>query len=157
MGGRRYIGYRISNDCIQDTLSCPRQHIDYLYRGTNKGALSKSVVLKHPCISEKVSDEIRKFIRYRDLPVKVIFKPGVKLQELLCSSRPHHHTTNGNIHWLNLRYALICLMVVIAMWSTLSIGSPDQLCSDIYIVEISRTIHDRLSKHLKFYKNPMLH
>ena len=46
-------------------------------------------MLKLPYISEIVSDEIRKFIRNRDLPVNVIFKPGVKLQELCCSSRPH--------------------------------------------------------------------
>ena len=69
----------------------PRQYIGYRYRGrrTNNGELSKSVVLKLPYISERVSDEIRKFIRNRDLPVDVIFKPGVKLQELFCSSRPH--------------------------------------------------------------------
>ena len=45
-------------------------------------------MLKLPYISETVSDEIRKFIRNRDLPVNVIFKPGVKLQELFCLSRP---------------------------------------------------------------------
>ena len=58
----------------------PRQNIDYRYKGrrTNKGELSKSVVIKLPYISETVSDEIRKFIRNRDLPVTVIFKPGVK-------------------------------------------------------------------------------
>ena len=65
-----------------------RQFIDYRYkgRGTNKGELSKSVVLKLPYISETVSDEIRKFIRNRDLSVNVIFKPWVKLQEQLSSN-----------------------------------------------------------------------
>ena len=69
----------------------PRQYIDYRYkgRGVNKAGLSKSVVLKLPYISETVSDEIRKFIRNRNLPVNVIFKPRVKLQNLFCSSRPH--------------------------------------------------------------------
>ena len=47
-------------------------------------------MLELPYISEKVLDEIIKFIRNRDLPVNVIFKPGVKLQEILFrSSRPH--------------------------------------------------------------------
>ena len=45
---------------------------------------------RSPYISETVSDKVRKFIRNRDLPVNVIFKPGVKLQELFCSSRPHN-------------------------------------------------------------------
>ena len=68
-----------------------RQYIDYRYkgRGVNKAELSKSVVLKLPYISETVSDEIRKFIRNRNLPVNVNFNPGVKLQDLFCSSRPH--------------------------------------------------------------------
>ena len=37
----------------------PRQYIDYRYKGgeTNKGELSKSVVIKLPYISETVSDE----------------------------------------------------------------------------------------------------
>ena len=53
----------------------PRQYIDYRDkgRGVNKAGLSKSVVLKLPYISESVSNEIRKFIRNRNLPVNVIF------------------------------------------------------------------------------------
>ena len=30
-----------------------------------------------------------------------------------------------------------------------------QLCSDIYIGESSRTVHDRLSEHLRFANNPI--
>ena len=63
--------------------------------------------------------------------------------------------TNGNVLWLTARFALICLIVVIALWSTLCIGSPVKLCSDIYIGESSRTVHDRLSEHLRFANNPI--
>ena len=30
-----------------------------------------------------------------------------------------------------------------------------QLCNDIYIGESSRTVHDRLSEHLRFANNPI--
>ena len=46
-------------------------------------------------------------------------------------------------------------MVVIALWSTLCnvYRITSQLCIDIYIGESSRTVHDRLSEHLKFANN----
>ena len=132
----------------------PRQYIDYRYkgRGVNKAGLSKSVVLKLPYISETVSDEIRKFIRNRNLPVNVIFKPGVKLQDLFCSSRPHDKRK------CTLADCKICPHLPDSCDCTVEYPVyriTCQLCSDIYIGESSRTVHDRLSEHLRFANNPI--
>ena len=132
----------------------PRQYIDYRYkgRGVNKAGLYKSVVLKLPYISETVSDEIRKFIRNRNLPVNVIFKPGVKLQDLFCSSRPHDKRK------CTLADCKICPHLPDSCDCTVEhpvYRITCQLCSDIYIGESSRTVHDRLSEHLRFANNPI--
>ena len=65
--------------------------------------------------------------------------------------------TNGNVLWLTVRFSLICLIVVIALWSTLCsvYRITCQLCSDIFIGESSRIVHDRLSEHLRFANNPI--
>ena len=63
--------------------------------------------------------------------------------------------TNGNVLWLTARFALICLIVVIALWSTLCIGSPVNCAAIFTSGKSSRTVHDRLSEHLRFANNPI--
>ena len=48
----------------------------------------KRVCLKIPYVSEFVSYEILRYIKKRKLPINVIFVPGTKLRDILCSSRP---------------------------------------------------------------------
>ena len=126
----------------------PRQYIDYRYkgRGVNKAGLSKSVVLKLPYISETVSDEIRKFICNRNLPVNVIFKPGVKLQDLFCSSRPHDKRK------CTLADCKICPHLPDSCDCTVEYPVyriTCQLCSDIYISPISASPTSKASKSVQ--------
>ena len=50
---------------------------------------TSNVMLKLPYISEYVSKEVLRFIKKRKLPISVVFTPGMKLRDLLCSSRPY--------------------------------------------------------------------
>ena len=70
-----FLNWMNASMILSDYSHCDKMKKVNKGRRTNKGELSKSVVLKLPYISETVSDEIRKFIRNRDLPVNVILKP----------------------------------------------------------------------------------
>ena len=147
-----------SKSVIDHLLQCngysdPRQYITYRFKGTGpKSAHEQSVTLKLPYISETVSEEIRKFIKNKQLPINIIFKPGVKLQELFCSSRPHDKPK------CVLSDCKICPNLPDGYDCTMK--SPlyrikCQLCNERYIGESCRTVHDRLSEHLRFANNPL--
>ena len=55
--------------------------------------------------------------------------------------------TNGNVLWLTAKFALICLIVVIALWSTLCIGSPVN-CAAIFTL-------GKAAELLRFGNNPI--
>ena len=50
---------------------------------------SRVVNLKLPYISETFSYSIRRFVAKQDLPIRIIFTPGTKLQDFFCTSRPY--------------------------------------------------------------------
>ena len=47
------------------------------------------VCLTLPYISETICHNIKRYILTHNLPIRVIFKPGNKLRDLFCSSRPY--------------------------------------------------------------------
>ena len=109
------------------------------------------VCLKLPYISERVSMNICSFIRKRKLPITVIFTPGKKLRELFCSSRPHDRRK------CTLSNCKICPKITDDR--DCSIACPIyqitcKLCDERYVGESSRTLHDRMSEHLRFATNP---
>ena len=81
-----------SKAMVDHLLQCngysnPRQYINHRAKGTGpKSGDIKTATLKLPYISEEVSCEVRKFINSKKLPINVIFKPGMKLKDISCSS-----------------------------------------------------------------------
>ena len=67
----------------------PRQVQSTRMTGLGMPKNTSNVMLKLPYISEYVSKEILRFIKKRKLPISVVFTPGKKLKDLLCSSRPY--------------------------------------------------------------------
>ena len=57
--------------------------------GVRLSADQRTVTLKLPYMSEEISSSITKFIRRKKLPIAVVFLPGIKLNDLFCSPRPH--------------------------------------------------------------------
>ena len=111
----------------------------------------KKVCLKLPYVSEQVSTNICSFIQKRKLPIAVIFTPGKKLRELFCSSRPHDQ------QGCTLSNCKICPKMVNDR--DCSIACPIyhitcNLCGESYVGESCRTLHDRMSEHLRFASNP---
>ena len=110
-----------------------------------------NVMLKLPYISEYVSKEILRFIKKRKLPVSVVFTPGKKLRDLLCSSRPYDKarcTIRNCKICANLENDVTCTVKYPVYLITCN------LCQETYCGESSRSLHDRLSEHLLFATNP---
>ena len=122
----------------------------------NVGGISRkkddTVYLKLPYVSEDVSNKICKFIRRHKLPVTVIFTPGTKLREIFCKSRPYDkpqfnvnncnicsrlHDDNNDCSVKDAVYCITC-----------------KLYNQKYVGETGRTIHERLSEHLRYANNP---
>ena len=110
-----------------------------------------TVYLKLPYISEDLSNQICKFIRRHKLPVTVIFTPGTKLRDIFCKSRPYDkpqfNTNNCSIcnrlhedSDCSVKAAVYCISC--------------NLCNQRYVGETGRTIHERLSEHLRYTNNP---
>ena len=116
---------------------------------------SNSVTLCLDFVSETISNKIRNYMKQKKLPIRVNFKPGRKLGQTFCRSRPYDHkkclqgncticpniiTSNKNCLVKNVVYKIIC-----------------NLCSAIYIGETSKTCHDRCGEHLRYanhFKTP---
>ena len=106
---------------------------------------------KLPYISEYVSKEILRFIKKRKLPISVVFTPGKKLRDLLCSSRPYDKarcTIRNCRICANLENNVTCTVKYPVYLITCN------LCQEIYCGESSRSLHDRLSEHVRFVTNP---
>ena len=81
----------------------------------------------------------------------MVFLPGRKLRDLLCSSRPYDSRKciissclicpklpeGTHCATLNPIYKIIC-----------------NICGDSYVGESSRTLHERLGEHLRYANNP---
>ena len=82
----------------------------------------------------------------------MIFKPGIKLRELFCASKPHDKRK-----CTLLSDCKICPNLSDGYDSTVEYPLyriPCQLCNERYIGESCRTVHDRLSEHFRFANNP---
>ena len=115
----------------------------------NSNSLNKPGILCLDYVSEEVSNKIRNFIRKSKLNIRVVFLPGRKLRNVFCSSRPYDHkkcmntkcdicpriTTKGkNCLVKNIVYKITC-----------------NIYRQIHIGESSRTAHQRLGEHLRYY------
>ena len=129
----------------------PRELTSRRLKGYRPPENTKSVILKLPYISEYVSKEIFTFLKKRKLPILAVFTPGRKLKDLLCSSRPYDKpkcmTRNCKI--------CACLQDDVSC----TVKHPVYLitcllCQEQYVGESSRTLHDRLSEHLRFATSP---
>ena len=131
----------------------PRQCINYRLRSTsssNPGS-NKSAILKLPFISEEISEQIRNFINSRKLPINVIFKPGVKLRKIFCSSRPHDRPKcmiNDCRICSNLPEGVVCTVLYAIYRITC------RICLERYIGESLRESNGRLSEHIRCANNP---
>ena len=110
----------------------------------------KRVCLKIPYVSEFVSYEILRYIKKRKLPINVIFVPGTKLRDILCSSRPLDKPG------CSLSHCKICDLLendVNCNTSCPVYQITCGLCNELYIEESPRTLHDRLREHLRYASN----
>ena len=116
------------------------------------GTRSDYVNLSLPYISETVSTNIRRYIISHNLPIRVIFKPGVILRDLLCSSRPQDKNRCNN------DTCLICPNFVNDKLHCMIMGVVYliicNICSKAYVGETGRTLHERLGEHRQYANNP---
>ena len=108
-----------------------------------------------PYLSETASNNIRNYIRQRKLNVRPIFKPGQKLKQKFCRSRPLDTRqcvlgnpnnckicpliVNGNCNMSSVVYRVICILCCF---------------KEDYNGETGRPVHDRFSEHVRAAKNP---
>ena len=131
--------------------SNPRELTSFHLKGYQPPENTKSVKLKLPYISEYVSKEIFAFIKKRKLPISVIFTPGKKLKDLLCSSRPYDKPK------CTTRNCKICACLVNDVNCTVKFPVyliTCLLCQETYVGESSRSLYDRLNEHLRFATSP---
>ena len=132
----------------------PRQFINHRMKGvgSRRDPNIKTATLKLPYISETISTEIMKFISKKKLPITVIFLPGIKLKDIFCASRPYDRRQCFNtkcqicpkISTERIDCTKMCPIYKITC----------NLCSEFYVGESSRSLHDRLGEHLRFAGNP---
>ena len=160
--------YEEESKCVVDNLlecngySNPRSYIKYrapkLYTdpsgrdNTGNNTPSDCVTLTLPFISDTVTNNIRRYIVSHKLPIRVIFKPGVTLKELLCSSRPQDKLVCNNDE------CFICPNFVTDKHRCTIMGAVYKvicnICGEYYVGETSRTLHERLSEHRRYANNP---
>ena len=82
--------YQVVDHLLQcNGYSNPRELIDYRPKSVPCKSVDDHVILKLPYISEYISEQILKFVKNNNLPINVIFLPGMKLGDLFCCSRPY--------------------------------------------------------------------
>ena len=147
--------YRVIDKLLQNNgYPNPRQFIDYQLKGTrvSKDPDTNTVNLKLPYISEDITNQILKFINNKRLPITVIFLPGIKLKDLFCASRPYDRRQCTNTS------CLICPRLATERVDCSKMAPiyriTCNLCQQFYIGESSRSLHDRLSEHLRYANNP---
>ena len=147
--------YRVIDKLLENNgYINPRQFISYKLKGVRSqldpGA--KTVTLKLPYISEEISHQILKFIKNKRLPITVVFLPGIKLKELFCASRPYDRRKCVSPN------CLICPRLITDRVDCSKMAPiyriTCNICLQCYIGESSRSLHDRLSEHLRFANNP---
>ena len=114
-------------------------------------SIDDKVCLKIPYVSEFVSYEILRFIKKRKLPINVVFIPGRKLRDILCSSRPLDKAQ------CTLNKCKICELLendVDCSTSHPVYQITCRLCNEIYCGGSSRSLHERLSEHLRYASSP---
>ena len=93
------------------------------------------------------------FVRNHNLPIKVIFLPGMSLRDVFCSSRPYDRrkcTSNSCNICSRLEEGRDCSTMCPIYEITCN------LCSKQYVGESSRSLNERLSEHLRFATNPTI-
>ena len=101
--------------------------------------------------SEGVLDQVQVFVRNHNIPIKVIFLPGMSLRDVFCSSRPYDRrkcTSNSCNICSRLEEGRDCSTMCPIYEITCN------LCSKQYVGESSRSLNERLSEHLRFATNP---
>ena len=110
-----------------------------------------TVSLVLPYVSEELCNKIKEQIRRQKLPIKTIFKPGVKLRDMFTSSRPFDrvdctvgsgckicpHMEKPGCAQANCVYMVTC-----------------ELCRAEYGGETGRSMHDRMMEHQRAAANP---
>ena len=119
-------------------------------RKKNKSNESQKVCLSLPYISNRVSNIVKNFIKKKKLNIRVNFKPGKKLRELFCCSRPRDNRTciKNKCNICSMMTNKDCSLVGPIYQITC------KLCSQIYIGETSRSANERLAEHLRYATKP---
>ena len=97
--------------------------------------------------------EIAKFIRNKDLPLQLVTVPGVKLIDILCSSRPYDRQS------CNYTNCIICPLIINSDRFDCSTRNivyriNCNICNEFYIGETYRPSHDRFSEHRRAANRP---
>ena len=91
-----------------------------------------------------------KFIKKHNIPISVTFTPGKKLRDIFCSSRPYDKSQcmrNNCVVCINLEDGCCATKTPVYLITC-------TLCNQQYVGESGRSVHDRLSEHLRYAKNP---
>ena len=138
----RLNGYEDPRSFIKTHIPTPK--MDYV-------SMDDKVCLKIPYVSEFISYEILRFIKKQKLAINVVFIPGRKLRDILCSSRPLDKAQ------CMLNKCKICELLendVDCSTSHPVYQITCRLCNKIYCGESSRSLHERLSEHLRYASSP---
>ena len=114
-------------------------------------SMEEKVCLKIPYVSEFVSYEILRYIRKRKLPINVMFTPGNKLRDTLCKLRP---LDKLNCFQSNCKICDLLEDNVKCTFSHPVYQITGKICREKYCGESSRTLHERLSEHLRHASHP---
>ena len=90
---------------------------------------------------------VQVFVRNHNLPIKVIFLPGMSLRDVFCSSRPYDRrkcTSNSCNICSRLEEGRDCSTMCPIY----------EITCNLYVGESSRSLNERLSEHLRFATNP---
>ena len=101
---------------------------------------TRLVCLKLPFISDELSYSIKRFVVTNNLPIRLIFIPGRKLQDIFCSSRPYDKRK------CTISNCIICPLIVNNN-PNCAVKNPVykvtcNLCTQFYIGESSREARD---------------
>ena len=152
-----------SNDIVTDLLvqngyNQPESFIKCKKKKKKKKKIrSNAPILELPYISEVCSNKIRNLFSKCKIEGRIIFKPGKKLRNIFCNSRPRDtwactlanprlcticpDITGGGCATRNVVYKVTCLHC--------GLDSPQ-----IYIGETYRKLHDRMMEHTQAANNP---
>ena len=120
--------------------------------GYDRNKQSGTVCLKLPYLSEYTSNQILKFIKKHNIPISVTFTPGKKLRDIFCSSRLYDKpqcVRNNCAVCINLEDGCCATKTLVYLITCI-------LCNQQYVGESGRSVHDRLSEHLRYAKNPTI-